>query len=355
MRYLKFIPLLFLSAFVAADQSMTKAGSSGVTIGNAVTGGTANRVILEGADNTVSENTNLAYSTTTRVLSVDSVTAASTGTFNMATITTNTTVGGSLTVTGGATIPTINGAVQLGSTLGATGVVTFSTNATAGGSFIATGGGRFGQALGVQQSIPAVDGLEVTGPVVTSTVAAVSRPQTMFMDFLSGGTGRIYVKGPNTSTNPIFKIQTARSNDTNTLNPIYVDAAGNVGILNTLPNRALDVTGNGAVSNQFSAGSLVLGSGSTVTKFVSGSASLDFGATAAGTCDSITVTVTGAADGDVCQLGIPNALFTSDTYQSFNAQVTSSGVVTVKRCNLLNSVTALSNPAAATVKVTCLQ
>ena len=82
-----------------------------------------------------------------------------------------------------------------------------------------------------------------------------------------------------------------------------------------------------------------------------GSASLNYGATAAGACDSLTVTVTGAANGDSVSIGIPSALAAADAYQSFQAYVSSTNTVTVKRCNLTNSTTALSDPAAATVKV----
>jgi hypothetical protein len=93
-----------------------------------------------------------------------------------------------------------------------------------------------------------------------------------------------------------------------------------------------------------------INSGTAITGHLSGTASLDFGATAAGTCDSLTITVTGAADGDTVNLGIPTALAGSDTYQSFDGYVSSANTVTVKRCNLLNVTTALSNPAAATVR-----
>lgn len=83
-----------------------------------------------------------------------------------------------------------------------------------------------------------------------------------------------------------------------------------------------------------------------------GSASLDYGATAAGTCDSLTVTVTGAADGDPVHCGIPTALAFADTYAVFYSAVSSANTVTVKRCNITNLTTALSNPAAATVTCT---
>lgn len=94
--------------------------------------------------------------------------------------------------------------------------------------------------------------------------------------------------------------------------------------------------------------------GAVLNKFGEGSASLDFGATAAGTCDSLTISTPFAADGDGVACGIPNALAASDTYQSFQCFVSAAGTVTVKRCNLLNSGAALSDAAAATVKTKIL-
>jgi hypothetical protein len=120
----------------------------------------------------------------------------------------------------------------------------------------------------------------------------------------------------------------------------YDEANVRLGIGTASPATTLEVDG-----------STTLGTGGTpITKHLSATASLDFGATAAGTCDSLTITVTGAVDGDTVACGIPNALAASDTYQSFQCFVSSSGVVTVKRCNLLNLVTALSDPSAATVR-----
>jgi hypothetical protein len=95
-----------------------------------------------------------------------------------------------------------------------------------------------------------------------------------------------------------------------------------------------------------------IGGGTAVKKVLAGTASLDFGATAAGACDSLTITVTGAADGDTVALGIPTALGAADTYQSFHGFVSAANTVTVKRCNPTNATTALSNPAAATVRAT---
>lgn len=111
-----------------------------------------------------------------------------------------------------------------------------------------------------------------------------------------------------------------------------------------------DVSGTGTWQVTGANGITVGSGGTAITKHLSATASLDFGATAAGTCDSLTITVTGAADGDTVSLGIPNALAASDTYQSFQGFVSSANTVTVKRCNLLNLTTALSNPGAETVR-----
>ena len=90
--------------------------------------------------------------------------------------------------------------------------------------------------------------------------------------------------------------------------------------------------------------------GTTILKHLSASVSLDFGATAAGACDALTITVTGAADGDTVYLGIPAALAGSDSYQNFWGYVSAANTITVKRCNPINVTTALSDPAAATVR-----
>lgn len=99
-----------------------------------------------------------------------------------------------------------------------------------------------------------------------------------------------------------------------------------------------------------------VGNGSAeMLKMLTGTASLNYGATVAGTCDTLTVTVTGAVDGDTVALGIPTALATSSVYQAFYGWVSAADTVSVKRCNLTNATTALADPAAATVRATVLQ
>lgn len=100
---------------------------------------------------------------------------------------------------------------------------------------------------------------------------------------------------------------------------------------------------------------VAIGGGAAVKKILSGTASVDFTALAAGACENFTVTVTGAANGDPVAVGIPAAAWATTEYASINAFVSATDTVTVKRCNLTNATTALSNPAAVTVRAVVLQ
>jgi hypothetical protein len=115
--------------------------------------------------------------------------------------------------------------------------------------------------------------------------------------------------------------------------------------------RALNVTGVTAANGGASIGS----GGATIAKVLTGTGSVDFTALAAGACENFTVTVTGAADGDAVAVGIPAAAWATTEYASINAFVSTANTVTVKRCNLTNATTALSNPAAVTIRATVFQ
>lgn len=78
-----------------------------------------------------------------------------------------------------------------------------------------------------------------------------------------------------------------------------------------------------------------------------GSYTLDFGSTAAATSTDLTVTVTGAADGDVVTLGVPNSAVSANS--AYTAWVSSTNTVTV-RFNNYQTVGAI-DPASATFKV----
>lgn len=98
--------------------------------------------------------------------------------------------------------------------------------------------------------------------------------------------------------------------------------------------------------------SLIIGDGTAITKHFSGSASLDFTALAANSCEVLTISASGAVDGDRVVLGVPNALADVDgatERTTFFAWVSAADTVSVRRCNVTGAATA--NPAAATVWV----
>lgn len=100
----------------------------------------------------------------------------------------------------------------------------------------------------------------------------------------------------------------------------------------------------------------VTATGTTFTFFKTFSASLDFTALAANTCEVLTITATGTLDGDRVFLGVPTALADVDgatESTTFFGWISAPGVVSVRRCNPTAVVTA--NPAAATVSVTVLR
>jgi hypothetical protein len=73
---------------------------------------------------------------------------------------------------------------------------------------------------------------------------------------------------------------------------------------------------------------VAVGGGTTVTKILSATATLDFGSTAAGAVADLTITVTGAAVGDVVALAIPTAAIT--TTGAYDKWVSAADTVTVR-------------------------
>lgn len=139
----------------------------------------------------------------------------------------------------------------------------------------------------------------------------------------------------------------------------FPDADGNVPVL---PTVATTETGSGAIVRATSptlvtpvlgvasATSMNLG-GATLLDVLSATASLDFTALAANSCEVLTITVSGAADGDAVKLGVPNALADVDgatERTTFFGWVSAADTVSVRRCNVTGTVTA--EPAAATVR-----
>jgi hypothetical protein len=101
-------------------------------------------------------------------------------------------------------------------------------------------------------------------------------------------------------------------------------------------------TFNGPVK---STNGFIVGSGSTVTKVLSGSASLNFGSIASVEQADLTITVTGAAVGDEVILALPAA---PTAGLVFNAFVSAANTVTIRASNITAGAI---DPAAATYGV----
>lgn len=86
------------------------------------------------------------------------------------------------------------------------------------------------------------------------------------------------------------------------------------------------------------------------TVSLSGSATLDFPSTGAGLSSELTITVTGAVDGDVVSLGVPNASSLANT--CYTARVSAANIVTVK----FNNYSILpADPASGSFKAKVLK
>lgn len=87
----------------------------------------------------------------------------------------------------------------------------------------------------------------------------------------------------------------------------------------------------------------------TLAKVLTGSSILDFGATGPGAASNLTVTVTGAAAGDVVSVGVDYSTV-AVANGSFTGYVSAADTVTIRYTN--NDLTTAYNPASATFKVT---
>jgi hypothetical protein len=88
----------------------------------------------------------------------------------------------------------------------------------------------------------------------------------------------------------------------------------------------------------------------TLAKTLTNTATLDFASTAAGSSSDLTITVTGAADGDPVAVGVPNGSMSSNT--AFHAWVSASNTVTVRFMNATGSAV---DPASGTFRVSVLK
>jgi hypothetical protein len=122
---------------------------------------------------------------------------------------------------------------------------------------------------------------------------------------------------------------------------------GNLSIGNASDTAPLAV-GTEAQFQVSSAGAATIGGGTAITRHISVSTSLAFPEFKRGSCNTLTVTATGAADGDSVALGIPNALASIDEITWFG-WVSAPGIVSVRGCNVSNET--VPAPPAVSVRV----
>lgn len=89
----------------------------------------------------------------------------------------------------------------------------------------------------------------------------------------------------------------------------------------------------------------------TLAKTLTATASLNFPSTAAATCSDLTITVSGAADGNPVSIGVPGASVLANG--SYSAWVSASNTVTVRFCN--HQAAGSLDPASGTFRATVLK
>jgi hypothetical protein len=123
--------------------------------------------------------------------------------------------------------------------------------------------------------------------------------------------------------------------------------SGNFSIGNNTDTAALAV-GTTAQFQVSAAGAVKIGGGTPITQHVSTTASLAFAGFAANSCNTLSVPVNGAADGNSVALGIPNAVGSLDGVTWFG-WVSGPGMVSIRGCNA--TVSNVPAPPAANIRV----
>src|ERR1700674_1249071 len=166
----------------------------------------------------------------------------------------------------------------------------------------------------------------------SGTVQATIRAQ-------SGSTGGV---GLGSTSNNALSLFTNNGTAQVTLFP-----SGNLSIGNSSDAAPLAV-GTAGQFQVSSAGAATIGGGTAITRHISVSTSLAFPQFSLGSCNALSVTATGAADGDSVALGIPNALAAVNGLTWFG-WVSAPGIVSVRGCNVTNQTVAA--PPATNVRV----
>jgi hypothetical protein len=196
--------------------------------------------------------------------------------------------------------------------------------------------------------------------------------------FSSGSRGAIMIKTAQTWTDANngthITFETTANNTTTRTERVRFANDGNVGIGLTSPTAVLHLKAGTATANtsplKFNSGTNLTTAESgaveydgtnffmtnstptrcTVMKSLSASATLNFGSTAAQNSADLTITVTGAAEGEEVILGVPNAAVNANS--SYTAWVSATNTVTVRFNNYSSGSI---DPASATFKVSVIK
>jgi hypothetical protein len=201
-------------------------------------------------------------------------------------------------------------------------------------------------------SIPTLQQVTTAGNVTTDTIKAAGlKLSSVYGDYLiksavsdAGyldfflGTQRTGIKAG------ILKLQS--NNFSSVINTSNITNIRNMELPDTSGTLSAGVAVNGTTYMAGANGVVNIGD-----LWLSGSATLDFPNTGHGNSADLTITVTGAAEGDVVALGIPNASIVANA--SYIAWVSATDTITVRFNNYASSGS--SNPASGTFKIKVLK
>jgi hypothetical protein len=179
------------------------------------------------------------------------------------------------------------------------------------------------------------------GQVSGINLGAYSPGDILWLDSVAGGFTKVKPVAP---LHGVFVGVVERANVGNGL--IYVKPQNGVEVDEIHDILITSPTNNQILSYTSSSGLWENKTFETVGNIKTGSATLDFGNTSAQNSSDLTITVTGASDGDVVSLGVPNASVNANT--CFTAWVSATDTVTVR---FNNYSSAAVDPASGTFKI----
>lgn len=187
------------------------------------------------------------------------------------------------------------------------------------------------------------------GIYLNQTLTAVADFRGLEIAYSNASAKGIYQTGSATTNNFVGK---TTHGSTSTPTALLMLAAGTA-TANTAPLKltsGTNLTAAEAGAVEYDGTELYFTPGSTrhiVSRVIKGSATLDFGSTAAGTATDLTVTVTGAVSGDPVYIGVPSGSVPDNG--TFFAWVSAADTVTVRYAN--NDPLNAKDPASGTFKV----